>query len=163
MDQALVADGVVVTLEYTLKVEGEVLDSSDGNDAIQFVQGQGEIIEGLEKALYGMQVGESKQVVVPPDEGYGDYDPDATGSLPRSDFPEDVPLEEGVTLNIRDEEGHSMDATIDRVEDDTVWLDFNHPLAGEELYFDVRVVGLREATEEEKAHGHVHEDGGHVH
>lgn len=163
MDKAQVADGVVVTLEYTLRVDNEVVDSSEGHEPIQFVQGQGEVIQGLERALYGLTVGDSKQVVVPPEEGYGEYDPDAVGSLPRSDFPQDIPLEEGVTLNIRDEEGHSVDATIDRVESDAVWLNFNHPLAGEELHFDVKVVGVRPATEEEVAHGHVHGDGGHEH
>lgn len=154
--QRVVGDNDVVTLEYTLTVDGEVVDSSKDHGPIAFIQGQGQIIPGLEKALYGMAVGESKQVVVPPAEAYGESDPEAFLEIPASEFPPEIPLEPGVGIQLRDPSGQVFDAFIDRVEGDTVVLNFNHPLAGKELHFEVKVVGIREATEEELAHGHVH-------
>lgn len=151
-----VADDVVVSLDYTLTVDGQVLDSSEGNEPIEFIQGHGHIIPGLEKALYGMQVGESKTVVVSAADGYGEVDPSAILEVPRSEFPPHIPLQEGVELQVRDAQGHEMYARIAAVGAETVRLDFNHPLAGKELHFQVTVAGLRQATSEELAHDHVH-------
>ncbi len=151
-----VADDVVVSLDYTLTVDGEVLDSSEGNEPIEFIQGHGHIIPGLEQALYGMGVGECKSVVVSAADGYGEVDPNALLDVPRSEFPPNIPLEPGVELQVRDNDGHLMYARIVEVGADTVRLDFNHPLAGKELHFDVKVVSLRQATDEELAHDHVH-------
>ncbi len=152
----IIADDVVVTLEYTLTVNGEVLDSSKDSGPIVFLQGYQNIVPGLEKALYGMKVGDKKSVKVTPAEGYGDVDPEAVMELPKSEFPEEIPLEVGVELDIQDEDGEIMTATIVSVNKNSVKLDFNHPLAGQELNFDVEIADLREATEEEIQHGHVH-------
>lgn len=153
-----VADDVVVTLQYSLSIDGEVIDSSEENEPILFLQGHGQIVPGLEKELYGLKVGDSKQLVVPAKEGYGELDPSAIMDVPKDEFPEEIPLKAGVELRVRDEDGEVMDATIVSVSKDTVKLDFNHPLAGKDLAFDVTVLELREATEEELEHGHVHGD-----
>jgi len=160
-ESRVVTDGQVVSLEYTLTVDGEVIDSSEGHGPIEFIQGMGNIIPGLEEELYGMKVGESKSVVVPPEDGYGEVDPDAFQDFSREAFPQSIPLEPGVTLRFQDEAGNSHLAVIDSVTDDTVRVDFNHPLAGKELHFEVKVVGLRDATDEELMHGHVHGSGTH--
>lgn len=151
-----VEDGVVVTLEYTVKIDGETADTSAGHEPIQFIQGMGMVVEGLENALYGLSVGERKQFVVPPSEGYGEIDPDAIAQVPLSEFPPEIPLQPGVELTLKDEEGDEMQAVIVEVGDKNVTLDFNHPMAGAELDFSVEVVSLRWATESEIDHGHVH-------
>lgn len=163
MSEALkVQDGHVVSMDYTLHVDGEVLDTSSGHEPLEFLQGAGNIIPGLEQELYGMEIGESKKVIVQPEEGYGALDPEAFIDVPKEQFPATIPLEEGTEIQVTDESGNPMHARIDSVGDETVTLDFNHPLAGKELHFDVKVVGLRDATAEENEHGHVH-GGGHHH
>ena len=155
-EKRVIRDNDVVSLEYTLKVDGEVIDSSEGHGPIDFIQGQGQIIPGLEKELYGMAVGESKEITISPAEGYGEPNPEAFMDVPKSEFPPEIPLEPGVGIQLRDPSGQVFDAFIEEVSEDTVRLNFNHPLAGKELNFQVKVVGIREATPEEIAHGHVH-------
>jgi FKBP-type peptidyl-prolyl cis-trans isomerase SlyD len=162
MTKDSVQDGVVVSMEYTLRVDGEVIDSSEGQEPLQFLTGYGNIIPGLEREMMGMKVGESKDVVVLPAEGYGEYDDEAFMDVPRNEFPKDMAVEDGLELTVRDDQGHSRYARVDGVENDTVRLNFNHPLAGDELHFNVKVVNLREPTDEELEHGHVH-DAGHHH
>ncbi len=157
MDKKVIEDGQVVTLNYTLKVDGEVVDSSEDSQPIQFIQGQSQIIPGLESELYGMGVGENKDVVVPPENGYGSVDPENFADIPRSQFPAEIPLEPGIELELKDQDGQMIDARIASVNPDTIRLDFNHPLAGKELHFDVTVAGLRPASQDELAHGHVHD------
>jgi len=147
----------VVTLDYTLKVDGGVVDTSEGAEPIEFIQGQGQIIPGLENELYGMAIGDSKDVVVPASQGYGEIDSDAYADIPKQEFPSNIPLEEGVALQLRDQEGNVLEAHIVEVGEKTVRLNFNHPLAGKELHFSVKVVGIREASNEEISHGHVHQ------
>ena len=156
-----VTDGQVIVMEYTLQVDGEIIDTSEGHEPIEFLQGQGNIIPGLENALYGMAVGESKDVVVAAGDGYGEMDDQAYMEVPRDQFPEDIPMEVGTQLELHNEAGQPMVARIDQVGDTSVRLDFNHPLAGKELHFAVKIAGLRPATEEELDHGHVH--SGHEH
>jgi len=95
-----VADGQVITMEYTLKVDGEIIDTSDGNGPIEFVQGAGNIIPGLERELYGMTIGESKDVVVTAEDGYGDLDHEAYMDIPRDQFPAHIPMEIGTQLEL---------------------------------------------------------------
>ena len=159
MSKDSVQDGVVVSMEYSLHVDGELLDTSDGQGPLQFLVGYGNVIAGLESEMMGMKIGDSKDVVVQPEDGYGEFDDDAFMNVPKKDFPQDMPLEVDAELTVRDEEGHARYARVDSIEGDTVRLDFNHPLAGAELHFSVKVVALREPSEEELEHGHVHEDG----
>ena len=158
-----VADGLVVSLDYTLRLDdGEIVDSSADQEPLEFLQGQGQIIPGLEQALYGMAVDDQKDVVVAPADGYGEEDPDAFELVERDVFPPDLDLRPGIGLRMRDESGEAMVAYVAEVRPDGVVLDFNHPLAGETLYFQVKIAGLRPATSEELAHGHAHgADDGH--
>jgi FKBP-type peptidyl-prolyl cis-trans isomerase SlyD len=149
-------------MDYTLLVDGEMMDTSVGHEPLEFLQGAGNIIPGLEQELYGMAIGESKKVIVLPEDGYGVLDPEAFVEVPKEQFPANIPLEIGIEIQVTDQNGNPMHARIDSVGDEAVTLDFNHPLAGKELHFDVKVVGLREATDEENEHGHVH-GGGHHH
>ena len=157
-----IADGVVVKIEYTLIVDSEVLDSSNDEGPLEYLHGHDNIVPGLEKALAGKKVGDSMQVTVSPEEGYGEYDEEATAHVPREEIPADVPLEPGVEIIMEDDDGDELSAVIVWVGADEVKLDFNHPLAGRELEFEVKVVGLREATAEELEHGHAHMEG-HTH
>jgi FKBP-type peptidyl-prolyl cis-trans isomerase SlyD len=161
----VVEDNVVVTMNYSLSIDGEVVDSSEGedNDPIIFLQGAGQIISGLEKSIYGLKIGDKKSVTVDPKDGYGEIDPESIVEVPKDEFPKDFPLELGVEITVNaddeDEEGdEEMEATIVAVNESTVTLDFNHPLAGKTLNFDVHIIDIREATSEEIEHGHVHGD-----
>ena len=151
-----VADGQVIMMEYTLQVDGEIIDTSADHGPIEFLQGQGNIVPGLEQALYGMAVGESKDVVVAAGDGYGEMDNQAYMEVPRDQFPQDIPMDVGTQIELHDESGQPMVARIDQVGETSVHLDFNHPLAGKELHFAVKIAGLRPATDEELDHGHVH-------
>ena len=135
-----VQDGQVVLMEYTLRVDGEILDSSSGHEPLEFLQGAGNIIPGLEDELYGMAVGESKLVIVQPEDGYGVIDAEAFVEVPREQFPSNIPMEEGIEIQVTDENGTPMNARIDSVSDDSVTLDFNHPLAGKNLRFNVKIL-----------------------
>jgi FKBP-type peptidyl-prolyl cis-trans isomerase SlyD len=153
-----VSDDIVVSLDYTLTVDGEVVDSTEGDEPLEFLQGHQNIIPGLERELAGMKVGDSKQVTVPASEAYGEIDPENIIDVPRSEFPPEIPLEQGTELEVKNSDGEVLSATIASINNDSVKLDFNHPLAGKSLTFDVKVVDLREPTAEELSHGHVHGD-----
>jgi len=109
--------------------------------------------------MTGMTIGESKEVVVTAADAYGEQDDKAFMDVPKAQFPEEIPMKVGTELQVQNQARQPMYARIDKLEDETVRLDFNHPLAGKELYFAVKVVALRDATAEEKEHGHVHGPG----
>jgi FKBP-type peptidyl-prolyl cis-trans isomerase SlyD len=161
MSKDTVQDGLVVSMDYKLTVDGEVLDSSDDAGPLQFLAGYGNIVPGLEREMIGMKVGENKDVVVAPEDGYGEFDEEAFMEVPRNEFPTDMQIEEGLELSVTDDEGQNQYARVESLTDEKVRLDFNHPLAGAELHFNVKVVALRDPTEEELDHGHVHEEGHH--
>ena len=151
-----VTDDVVVSIDYTLTVDGEVVDSTEGDEPLQFLQGHQNIIPGLEHDLAGMKIGDTKQVIVPAAQAYGEIDPDNIVDIPRGEFPAEIPLDPGTELEVKNADGEVLSATIAEINEDSVKLDFNHPLAGKELTFDVTITDLRAATEEELSHGHVH-------
>jgi FKBP-type peptidyl-prolyl cis-trans isomerase SlyD len=157
---SVIADDVVVSLEYTLTVDGEIVDSTEGIDPIEFIQGHENIIPGLERELYGLRAGDSKKVTVKAVDAYGEIDQEAIVDVPRDEIPTDIPLKPGVELEVKNEDGDILEARIVSVSKETVRLDFNHVLAGKALSFEVTVVGLRAADEEELAHGHVHSEDG---
>ncbi len=161
MSEAIVKDGQVVSMEYTLWVDGKVMDSSEGNEPLEFLTGRGNIISGLEREMIGMKIGESKDVVVSAEDGYGEYDDEAFVDVPAGEFPKDMPVEPGVELQVSDQSGQPMYARIESVESDKVRLNFNHPLAGKDLKFNVKVVNLRGASQDELEHGHAHQAGHH--
>ncbi len=158
-----IADDVVVKIEYTLTVEGEILDSSADEGPLEYLHGHENIVAGLELALTGKKVGDKISVTVEPAAGYGEYDDESVAFVDRMEIPVGVPLEEGTEIVMEDDDGEAMSATITWVGPDEVKLDFNHPLAGETLHFEVEIVGLRAPTVEELDHGHVHDEGYHHH
>jgi FKBP-type peptidyl-prolyl cis-trans isomerase SlyD len=134
--------GSSVKMEYTLKDDqGQVLDSSDGKEPISFVQGAQQIIPGLDKALLGMKVGDTKKVTVKPDEGYGVVDPKAETEVPKDALPKGADVV-GTRLLARGKDGQPRPVTVKAVKDNTVVLDLNHPLAGKTLFFDIKVVSI---------------------
>ncbi|MBE9474256.1 MAG: peptidylprolyl isomerase [Chloroflexi bacterium] len=153
-----VADSVVVSLDYVLILDDDrEIDRSDKNEPMEYLHGFDNIIPGLEEELNGMTVGDEKEVVVQPELGYGERDPDGMTEFPRDTFPGSLNLEVGEPVMMRDKDGgESLQAYVSELRTDTVLLDFNHPLAGETLHFHIRIAGLREPTSEELAHGHVH-------
>ncbi|HCS39809.1 MAG TPA: peptidylprolyl isomerase [Anaerolineaceae bacterium] len=145
-------------MEYELTVDGEVIDATEAGDPIDFIQGYENIIAGLEKAVDGMAVGDSKEVFVKAVDAYGEYDADGFVEVPKAEFPEDIPMEVGVEISVTNDDGEEMTAFIEEVSVETITLNFNHPLAGKDLTFKVKIVGIREATAEELEHGHIHYD-----
>jgi FKBP-type peptidyl-prolyl cis-trans isomerase SlyD len=158
-EELKVRNGQVVSMEYTLKVDGVVTDSSEGREPLEFVHGAGNIIPGLEREMTGMAVGDSKDVMIAAAEGYGERDEEAFMDVPRDQFPAEIPMKVGTELQVQNQAGQPMFARIEQVEDKSVRLNFNHPLAGKDLHFSVKVVDLRDATDEEVEHGHVHGPG----
>ncbi len=163
MSDLKVADNVVVSIAYQLTLDdGDVLDSASASEPLIYLQGAGNIIPGLETELSGLNVGDSKQVTVAPGKAYGEVDPNEFQLVPRTLFPENLELEVGMGLRLVDQStGQPLEAYVSELHEDKVLLDFNHPLAGETLTFDVEIVALRQATDEEIAHGHAHT--GHQH
>lgn len=158
----VVADGVVVSLDYRLHLDnGEPVDDSEDGGPLEFLQGHGDIISGLEQAIYGMAAGDEKDIVVAPADGYGEHDPEAFEEIPSSAFPPQLKasLEVGMPLQTQDESGDVMVVYVSEIRPNSVLIDLNHPLAGEKLHFWVKVAALRPATSEEIAHGHVHNIG----
>jgi FKBP-type peptidyl-prolyl cis-trans isomerase SlyD len=156
-----VGENVVVSLDYVLTLgDNREVDRSDKDAPMEYLHGYNNIIPGLEKELTGLEVGDEKMVVVQPELGYGERDPDGMAEFPRNTFPDSHHLEVGETVMMRDKDsGESYQAYISELDSDKVLLDFNHPLAGETLHFQIKIAGLREATSEELTHGHVHQPG----
>jgi FKBP-type peptidyl-prolyl cis-trans isomerase SlyD len=141
----------VYAIEYTVKnSKGEVVDSNAGQAPLEFIAGQGQIIPGLEKEVEGMEVGEEKTVVVKADEAYGQRNEEWVETLPKEQF-EGIELQKGMTLYGQSPDGQTIAVTVKDFNDKEVTIDYNHPLAGEDLTFDVKVVGKRDATLEELA------------
>ena len=135
-----VQDGSTVALNYTLTVDGAVVDSSTTGDPLTYVQGEGNIIPGLERQLAGLSVGDTRDITVGPNEAYGEVDPAAYIEVPKAQLPKDITPEIGTLLRGTDPEGHPFRATVHEVKNQTVTLDLNHPLAGKTLQFQVEVV-----------------------
>jgi len=153
-----IQDNMVVILDYTLLADEEILESTDEGEPIEFIQGIGQVIPGLESALYGMKAGEKKTVIIEPEDAYGDYDPESLEIAKKEEFSEEIPLDVGTFLDLRDDEDDVLSAQIIEEDEDTVTLDFNHPLAGKTLTFEITVSSLRLASDEELEHGHAHSE-----
>ncbi len=158
-----IAKDAVVTIHYTLKNDaGETLDSSAGGEPLAYLQGNGNLIPGLENALEGKAAGDKLSVKILPGEGYGEHDQALVQQVPRSAFQGIANVEVGMQFQVQSNVGPRA-VTVTQVAGDMVTVDGNHPLAGQNLNFDVEVAEVRAATEEELAHGHVHGPGGHHH
>jgi FKBP-type peptidyl-prolyl cis-trans isomerase SlyD len=153
----------VVTLAYTLKDDNDkIIDQSD-DGSFCYLHGASNIIPGLENALAGKVAGDELSVSIPPEEGYGVHDVEKTQAVPREMFPAEEEIVPGMQFHAQGPDGHQLVVTVVKVDDDRVTVDGNHPLAGVQLNFDVKVLEVRAATGEEITHGHVHGPGGHHH
>jgi len=155
-----IAQNSVVAFHYTLTNDaGEVLDSSEGRQPLTYLHGAGNIIPGLERQLEGRAAGDKLNVAVSPEEGYGEVQPQLVQEVPRDAFQGVDNVEPGMQFQA-DTQGGPLMVTVTKVENDTVTVDGNHPLAGQKLNFDVEIATVRAASEEEVQHGHVHGEGG---
>lgn len=158
-DSLAVGADRVVSVRYTLTVDGDTVESGD----IQYLHGHSNIIPGLESALDGAEVGQKLQVEVPPGLAYGERVEEGVQRVPRQAFPAEMDISPGMQFHARGPNGESLPVWVAGVEEDTVIVDLNHPMAGATLNFDVEILSVREGTAEEIEHGHMHGEGGHHH
>ncbi|WP_071672524.1 FKBP-type peptidyl-prolyl cis-trans isomerase [Nioella nitratireducens] len=135
--------GSTIALHYTGTLsDGSVFDSSEGRDPLSFTMGQGQIIPGLEAAVEGMSEGDEKTVTVAAEQAYGERDPNAMQQIPRDQIPENIPTDPGTQLQMQAPNGQAIPVVVAEVSDSHVTLDANHPLAGKDLTFAVKVVSV---------------------
>ena len=158
-----IAKHSVVSIDYTLTdSRGEVLDRSSKGKPMQYIQGLGHLIPGLEKALEGRTAGEKLQAQIPHAEAYGPRDESLRQILPKENFGDITNLKIGMEMEAESDEGVRV-ITVVGIDGENITIDGNHPLAGMDLTFDVAVLEVRMATQDELGHGHVHGPGGHHH
>ena len=151
----------VVTIEYTLTDEsGALIESSEGQEPLTYIHGMGNIIPGLEASLEGKMAGEAIKVAVPPEDAYGECDNEKIIDIPKVQFSGVDDVKVGMQFGVHSSVGEQI-VTVTKVDGETVTVDANHPLAGKTLNFDVKIVGIRDATSDELDHGHVHGPGSH--
>jgi len=165
MSQLAVAEGRVIGIYYTLKDEQEnVLDTNrKGGEPLKYLHGANNIVKGLESALEGKVKDDFVDVVVPAAEGYGERQDELVKPVERASFPAEEEPQPGMMVHGQNQAGQHLQGVIVGVDGEHVTVDFNHPLAGQALHFEVTVAGVREATPEEVSHGHPHGPGGHEH
>tara|TARA_B100002051_G_scaffold228916_1_gene225714 strand:- start:222 stop:710 length:489 start_codon:yes stop_codon:yes gene_type:complete len=150
----------VASVHYTGSfLDGEIFDSSEGKDPLNFLVGYGNMISGFEQEMLGAKVGELREFTLTPDRAYGQRNEDAIQKIERSNFPEGMDIEVGMVVGAHSDQG-PIQFTIMDIDGDLVVADFNHQMAGKTLRFEVEVVEVRPASDEELAHGHVHGPGG---
>lgn len=158
-----VTQDAVVSIHYTLtNDQGVTLDSSAGGEPLAYLHGNGNLIPGLERALDGKSAGDKLQVQVVAADAYGELDPDLVQDVPRDAFRGIDDIQVGMQFQAQSNHGPRA-VVVTKVASDVVTVDGNHPLAGQNLNFEVEIKDVREATEEELEHGHVHGPGGHEH
>jgi FKBP-type peptidyl-prolyl cis-trans isomerase SlyD len=165
MTELTVSKNMVASVHYTgtLPDSGEVFDSSEGREPLSFLVGHKQMIPGFEEEIMGAKVGEKKEFTLSSDRAYGDRDEAAVQQIAREQFAqleEEAKLEVGMQLVAQGQEG-PMPFIISELSEEMVTADFNHALAGQALNFNVEIVDLREATDDEQAHGHAHGPDGH--
>ena len=138
----------IVSIEYEVKDGDKVVDSNVGGAPLVFMFGKGQIIPGLENGIANMAIGEKGEVVVEPENAYGEYNAEATQEVPADQFA-GIDLEVGMTLYGQGEDGQTVQVTVKEIGAETVMIDFNHPLAGKTLMFNVTVNNVRDASAEE--------------
>ncbi|MDZ7828565.1 MAG: peptidylprolyl isomerase [Halofilum sp. (in: g-proteobacteria)] len=152
-----IARDTVAAIDYKLTDnDGQVLDTSEGREPLSYLHGAGNLIPGLESALEGQTEGDSLSVTVKPEEAYGERDERLVQQVPMAAFEGVDQVEAGMRFQATDEQGQGRVVTVTEVDGDQVTVDANHPLAGQPLNFEVSVVEVRAATDEEIEHGHVH-------
>ena len=141
-----VEDGRKVGFEYALFVDEEMIDSSEAKGPFEYVHGKDKILQGLSSGLEGMKLGEEKKITLPPDAAYGEVDANAFREIPKTQLPPDVDPAAGMMLETVSSTGRPMLVRIAEVRGDSVVIDFNHPLAGKTLVFDIKVISIEETT-----------------
>jgi FKBP-type peptidyl-prolyl cis-trans isomerase SlyD len=158
-----VAKNTVVSIDYTLTNDaGDVLDTSQGGQPLVYLHGNGGLIPGMERGLEGRAIGDAFNLKVAPGEGYGEKREELIQPVPRKMFSGATDIKPGMQFQAKTEQGPQV-VTVVAVDDENITIDANHPLAGQTLNFDVKVVDVRVATPEEVQHGHAHGPGGHHH
>ena len=158
-----IAERTVASFNYTLTNDaGEIIDSSEGRSPLAYLHGFGNIVPGLEKEMAGRKAGDRFEVVVAPEEGYGQPNPMLVQTVPREAFQGVDTIEVGMEFQAQTPQG-PLSVVVSKVDADNVTVDGNHPLAGKTLHFAIEVTDVRDASVEELAHGHVHGPGGHHH
>jgi len=154
----------VVTLNFTLTDQhGNILDSTEGEQPFSFLSGHQNILPKLESEIDTMLIGSKRTITINAADAYGEYNEDIVQVVGKDEFPPEFLLEVGMQYIASAPDGTKMPFTITEVNDEDVTIDFNHPLAGKDLNFDIELLNVRDATSEEIAHGHVHGAGGHYH
>lgn len=149
----------VITINYVLKDDKDVLIDESKDGSFCYLHGASNIIPGMENALTGRSIGDQFNLVIEPTDAYGEYNPEMTQVVDRSMFEATENIEAGMQFQAQDQQGHMMIITVASVDGDQITIDGNHPLAGVTLYYDIEVIDIRDATEEEISHGHVHQHG----
>ena len=154
----------VVSINFTLKDnDGNVIQTTTKEEPFSFLSGNEQILPKLEENIGGMLIGSKKTVVLDPENAYGNFSESAVRTVNKSEFPEGTELKIGMGYYADTPDGKQLPFTIKNIEGENITLDFNHPLAGKTLTFEVELLNLRDATPEELSHGHVHGAGGHHH
>jgi FKBP-type peptidyl-prolyl cis-trans isomerase SlyD len=139
----VVSEGKTVTVNYTMKVGGKVLETSIGHKPVQFKTGSHQVVPGFEKAVMGMKVGEKKSFSVSPAEGFGLEDPKAIKNVPKKQIPPDIKPKAGMLLDTQGKNGQRVPVRVVEVKKDVVVINFNHPLAGKTLNYDIEVLEIK--------------------
>jgi FKBP-type peptidyl-prolyl cis-trans isomerase SlyD len=163
-DAEIITKNKVVEIHYILTGDDkQTIDASEKDSPLPYLHGYQQIVPGLEKALAGKKVGDKLTVEVSPEEGYGTFNEELVKEIEKDQFPNGSKIEAGEMFEASGPDGNPMIIRITEVKDDTVTIDGNHPLAGKNLFFDIEIVSIREATKEELEHGHAHHGDGHTH
>jgi FKBP-type peptidyl-prolyl cis-trans isomerase SlyD len=158
----------VASVTYSLQVDGELIEKTEKENPLIFLVGAGSMIPGFERQLMGKEKGDTYDITIDPEEGYGESDPEAIVDLSKDVFKIDGVLQEdmlqkGKIIPMQDQNGQPLQGVVLDVDDETVKMDFNHRLAGKKLDFTGEIIDVRPATDDEISHGHVHGPGGHHH
>ncbi|MCA9409160.1 MAG: peptidylprolyl isomerase [Candidatus Omnitrophica bacterium] len=140
--QTVVEDGKKVKFDYTLTIDGQIVETTEGKTPLEYTHGAGEIIPGLSVQLEGLKVGDTKEIIIEPKDAYGEIVEDAIKEFPMTSFPDDFDPQRGMVIEVRDPEGNAAPGIIWEIKEGAVIINFNHPLAGKTLQFDVKIVSV---------------------
>ena len=143
MKDLIVGEGTRVTLHFALRMQnGELIDSNFEREPATFTVGDGNLLQGFEQAIYGLQEGDRKTLTIKPEDGFGQRNPNNVQEIARNQFGADIQLEEGLMLSFADAQKAELPGVVKRFNDDVVTIDFNHPLAGQDIFFEVAILKI---------------------
>ncbi len=143
MNDLMIGPGTQVTLHFSLSLEdGAVIDSNFDGEPATFKVGDSSLLPGFEQALFGLKAGDDKQLVIPAEHGFGQHNPENVHTVPRTQFPDGLTPEQGLMLSFADAQGNELPGVVSNFDEQTVTVDFNHPLAGRDIQFTVRIVDV---------------------